>query len=308
MTTPQYDRKAVACVLIAVFFLSFAHGLSAQEGAVVTSPTDLESSARIDWQTNTFSVDMRAEIPATGRSAAALHRARTRIDQRFPQTLFAALLPVPIDSRRHVEDAVREDPDLASRIAALAQHAERGLPQPAPDLGSIERSFNLPLFPNLTRLFVSHSVPYQMERVVRWVPTRRFSGIVIYAAEPLPLHGTGRGAAAPEEVALTPALLPEIYDTDLRPVLQQDMMDPAAIERWGVVHYTDSSDPDAWRERAGTQPLRIMARRAYGVIPTDIMISPADADRILASDHNRSLLRRGHIVVIVSPEQIDRLR
>ena len=105
-----------------------------------------------------------------------------------------------------------------------------------------------------------------------------------------------------------PALLPEIYDTNFRPILEQDMIDPAAIERWGVAHYTDQTNPDAWRERAGTQPLRIMARRAFGIIPTDVMISPEDADRILASDHNRNLLRDGRVVIIVSSDQIGAMR
>jgi hypothetical protein len=230
------------------------------------------------------------------------------LDQEFPQALFSALLPLPVDSRRVIEDAVRENPDLASQIARLAQSAERSLPRPMENMRGVSRTYSVSLFPDLTKLFVNHSVPYQMERVVRWVPTREFTGIVIYAAQALPLHGSETGSGPPEEVQLVPALLPEIYDTNFRPVLEQDMINPSAIERWGMVHYTDQTNPDAWRERAGTQPIRIMARKAFGMIPTDIMISPEDADRILASPHNRNLLREGRVVLIVSPDQIDRMR
>lgn len=270
---------------------------------------DIESDSRIDWETNQFAVELEARVtPSESRTASTVHRAQTRLDQEFPEALFAGLLPLPVDSRRVIEDAVRDDPDLASQIARLARSAERSVPRPMEDLRGVSRTYSVSLFPDLTQLFVNHRVPYQMERVVRWVPTREFTGIVIYAAESLPLHGSGTGSGAAEHVQLVPALLPEIYDTNFRPVLEQDMIDPAAISRWGVAHYTDQTHPDAWRERAGTQPLRIMARRAFGIIPTDVMISPEDADRILASPHNRNLLQEGRIVIIVSPDQIDRIR
>lgn len=275
----------------------------------VVPAQEIETTSRVDWRTNRFAVELEARLPASAsRAASTVHRAQTRLDQEFPEALFNGLLPLPVDSQRVVEDAVREDPDLASEIASLARTAERSVPRPTATLRGVSRTYSVALFPDLTRLFINHRVPYQMERVIRWVPTREFTGIVIYAAEPLPLHGSETGSGPPEEVQLVPALLPEIYDTNFRPILEQDMIDPAAIERWGVAHYTDRTDPDAWRERAGTQPLRIMAHRAFGIIPTDVMISPEDADRILASDHNRNLLRNGRVVIIVSSDQIDSLR
>lgn len=266
----------------------------------------IESRSSLDWQTNSFVMTLEARIDErASRSAGALFRAQTGLDQAFPRELFDGLLPVPVDSRQVIEDAVRADPDLASRIADLATTAERDVPRPAPDLRGISRSYRVPMFPHLTSLFVQHSVPFQMERVVRWVPTREFTGIVIYAAEPLPVHGTGGTTTNPDTALIVPALLPQIYDTNLRPVLETDMVRPSAIDRWGVVHYTNRTNPDAWRERAGTQPLRIMARRLFGIIPTDIVISAEDADRILASEHNRNLLREGRIVVITPTQQLE---
>ncbi|MEX2442089.1 MAG: hypothetical protein WD492_00680 [Alkalispirochaeta sp.] len=287
-------------IIFVLLFFTFLGNGAAQE---------IDSASKIDWETNRFAVELEARVASTeSRTAATVHRAQTRLDQEFPEALFNGLLPLPVDSRHVIEDAVREDPDLASRIARLARTAERSVPRPMQNLRGVSRTYSISLFPDLTQLFVNHRVPYRMERVVRWVPTREFTGIVIYAAEPLPLHGSETGSGPPERVQLVPALLPEIYDTGLRPVLEQDMIDPAAIERWGVAHYTDQTSPDAWRDRAGTQPLRIMARRAFGIIPTDVMISPEDADRILASDHNRNLLKNGRIVIIVSADQIDRIR
>jgi hypothetical protein len=269
---------------------------------------DFTSESRIDWQTNTFAVDLHGQISSSSSpSASALYRLQTRLEQEFPAILFESLLPVAVDSTRIIEDAVRDDPDLASQIALLAERAERNLPRPSTDLRGVSQTYRVPLFPDISRLFVSHSVPFQMERVVRWVPTREFTGIVIYAADPLPIHGSS-GTGEPRQTHLVPALLPQIYDTDLRAVLERDMVDPETLRTWGMVHYTEETAPDAWRRRAGTQPLQIMARRAYGVIPTDIMISPEDADRILASPENRQLLREGRIVVIVAPDRIDQFQ
>lgn len=255
-------------------------------------------TSAINWQTSTLEVTLTQEADLTvGNSPSRLYRAQQQIEREFASILFTSLLPLQIDSVRTVEDAVRERPGLAARIHELADRAERGLPRPDLDMSSVTRQYRVPIFPDLAELFIGHRIPFRMERVIDWIPTRDFSGIVIYAADPLPLRGTS------ERVNLTPALLPEIFDTELRPVLEQDMLNPEAIRRWGVVAYTEDYDEDPWRNRIGAHPLRIMAREAFGTRPTDIIIGREDADRILSSPHNRELMREGRILVIVAPGQ-----
>lgn len=279
-------------VVLLVFLVAPMH---AQQVAPPGPPTVTSS---INWQTSTLEIILEQEADlAAGNTPARLHRAQQHIEREFASQLFASLLPLQIDSTRTVEDAVRRQPGLAARLSALADRAERGLPRPTADLTAVTRQYRVPIFPDLAELFIGHRIPFRMERVLDWVPTRDFSGIVIYAAERLPHRGTGR------EVFLTPALLPEIFDTDLRPILEQDMLDPESIRRWGVVAYTETFDEDIWRNRIGADPLRIMARETFGVSPTDIVIGREDADRILVSDHNRNLLREGRILVIVAPGQ-----
>ncbi|MCG8480595.1 MAG: hypothetical protein MI724_15990 [Spirochaetales bacterium] len=283
-------RELLVSVMIAASLLVPAVG-DAQE-IVVTAETTFQ------WQSGTLEMDLSAVVEDRGINApAGLHRAQQIIEREFAAQLFSGLLPLRLDSVRLVEDAVRDDPALAAQISELARRAERGLPRPEPDLRGISRTYRVPVFPDLTQLFVGHSIPFRMERVIEWIPTRDFSGIVIYAAQPLPLHGTD------EEVLLAPALLPEIYDTNLRPILEQDMLDPDAIGRWGVVAYTEAADEDPWRARIGASPLRIMARQAFGILPTDIIIGEEDANRLLASAHNRELLRQGRILVILAPDR-----
>lgn len=261
-------------------------------------PAELTASSTFDWQSGTLQIDLATPVIREGANApAAIHRAEREIDRRFPSEVFTSLLPLRLDSERIVEDVVRERPSLAADIAGLATLAQRGLPRPSPALDQVSNRFRVPIFPHFVELFIQHQFPFRMEELVSWVPSREFSGVVIYAAEPVPLHGTR------ETVRIRPAILPEIYDTNLRPVLEQDMMDPAAIRRWGVVAYTDQLSEDEWRARIGTTPLRVMARRAYGIQPTDLVISVEDADRLLVNEHNRELLRQGRILVILGQGQ-----
>jgi hypothetical protein len=121
---------------------------------------------------------------------------------------------------------------------------------------------------------------------------------VIYAKGELPLHGTS------EMVELRPCLYPEIYDSNMRLVLERLMVNPEAIERWGVAAYTDEVDESPFFERVGPSPLRIMADGAFGSMPTDIKIAADHADRILASENNRRLLTEGRILIIIESENL----
>ncbi len=257
-----------------------------------------EVSSAINWQTSTLEVTLTQRVDMTaGNAPARLHRAQQQIEREFGSVLFTSLLPLQIDSVRTVEDAVRDRPELAARIRELAEKAERQVPRPDLQMSQITRRHLVPIFPDLAELFIGHRIPFRMERVIEWIPTETFTGVVIHAADPLPHRGTG------ENVYLTPALLPEIFDTELRPVLEQDMLNPEAIRRWGVVAYTEDYDEDVWRNRIGANPLRLMAREAFGVVPTDIVIGREDANLLLSSSHNRELLREGRILVIVGPGQ-----
>jgi hypothetical protein len=278
--------------LVCLFGLFLLHSPSAQD-------IQISTDSELDWQRGTIRVTITAEAaPGADIRPEFIHRARRRIDAEFPGALFNALLPLNVDSVRIVREVVQAQPELASRITNLAAQAKSGLPHPNPTATALERIFEVPIFPDFVRLFMNHEIPFRMEDVISWVPTTDFTGIVIYAADPLPLRGTDK------EVYPAPALLPELYDENLRPVLEQDMVDPESGRRWGVVAYSAHTDEDPWRHRIGPRPLRIMAREVYGIHPTDLIIDEDDADLILASDHNRELLRTGRILVVLHPSQI----
>ena len=279
-------RRVLACTL----FLLALWRLNSQSALTVVSS--------FDWQTGTLALRLRSSVDLDAANAPGrLFEAQRRIEREFPQLLFTGVLPLAIDSTRIVEDAITATPQLAARIAELSDRAGRGVAIPSPTLDAVDVEYRVPLFPDVVELFVTHRTPFRLERLVEWVPSRPFSGIVIYAVDPLPLRGTDK------QVLLRPALLPEIFDTDFRPVLRQDMVDPAAIARWGVVAYTEDTDSDLWRDRVGSDPIFVMARQVFGIEPTDIVISPDDANRLLSLPENRELLRQGRILIILAQGQ-----
>lgn len=261
--------------------------------------TTVESS--LDWSNSTLSLTIGADRERDGRnSAAASLDAQRRLEDLFLDQLLERLYQVPVDSRRTVGEVIEQEPWIAADVVDLALDAQRSVPYASADLSRLYRRFSVRIFPDFADIFVQHEVPFRIEEVVQWIPTREYTGLVIYAAEPLPVRGETTADGNPVVRYVVPALFPEIYDENFRPVLQQDMLYPDWIRRWGVVEYTELVDAD-WADRVGQNPMRITARQAFGVRPSNIVIDPLDADRLLATATNREILKQGRIVVILAP-------
>lgn len=258
-----------------------------------------EIDASIDWQTGVLTLRVEAPVPATAFNApTAGYRVEQEIERDLPELLVQSLLQLSVDSRFRIQDRLREDPDLVQELGNLFRRGRKEYTRRTEDLRTIEVRYSFQLFPDIAGIFFSHTRPFPVHRVIHWVPTRRYSGIVIYAKGELPLHGTNRS------VRLEPCLYPEIYDDEMRLVLERLMVHPEAIERWGIAAYTDQLDETPWIERIGLSPLRVLASGVFGSIPTDIKIPADEADRILAEEHNRRLLTQGRILIIIDSESL----
>ena len=177
-------------------------------------------------------------------------------------------------------------------INANAQHAKLTASHLTPDLSQFVVTYTLDLFPEVIRLFIQHTYPYPTPRILTYEPTTAFSGIVIFMKGLYPVHGEQNSTS------LNPALFPKIFDTNMRLVLEKDMMDPSVLKNWGVVAYTDSLNEKLFTDRIGFTPLRIKAAGIFGKQYTDIIIPLEAARKILYSPQNRKLLTEGKILVI----------
>jgi hypothetical protein len=280
----------------AVLFLLLAAAPASSQSYQTQS---YEIDASIDWQTGVLTLLVEAAVPVDRFNAPTVgYRVEQQIERDLPEILVQSLLQLPVDSRFRIQDRLRRTPELVQELGNLFRRGRKEYTRRSLDLRRIEVRYSFQLFPDIAGIFFSHTRPFPVDRVIRWVPTRPYTGIVIYAKGELPVHGTR------ERARLEPCLYPEIYDDQMRLVLERLMVRPDAVRRWGVAAYTDEVDEGPWISRIGQSPIRILAGGIFGSIPTDIKIPVEQADRILASDHNRRLLTEGRILIIIESESL----
>lgn len=261
--------------------------------AGLVSAQEIEWESSFDWTQGELRLVAEAPIDRSGANApAAAHRAEREIESELPGELVNALMPLRIDSRRTLGEELQRDPSLYARIASLADRVQRLMTRPDRSLSRLRVTYRFDLYPGLPRLLLRDDLPLPFRRILGWVPAGSYTGVVIYAAEPLPLHGTQITST------IEPSLLPEIFDEQMNEVLTREQLDQQWVERWGVAAYTGSLDISEFTERIGQNPKPILARRLFGVSPTDIVVSGADARELLATEDNRRLLREGRILII----------
>jgi hypothetical protein len=96
-------------------------------------------------------------------------------------------------------------------------------------------------------------------------------------------------------------------------IFERNTIDPAIGRNKGLVRYTSRESiyravPSAMDEDlirlVGDNPLRIMARRVFGAVPTDPVIDKEDALLILSSENNRRLLTEGRIAIVIDKKEL----
>jgi hypothetical protein len=250
-------------------------------------------TSSVDW--NKAEVVLTIESPvATGgmNLPAGEFSSERKIDQALPGIFLKAVSTILVDSLSRVADYYEKNSYYASELLRIAELGTKGFPRYSRTLNRVSISYTYPLHPLLGALFISHKKAADIPRDIRWSPSARFTGIVITAQKPLPVHGEAYTAS------VVPCIFPEIFNEDMEPVLLHDMGDPAFLSRWGSAAYSRSFDEESWEARIGRTPLRIVAAGLFGKSPTDLIIRNEDARRILSRPENRRLLAEGRILII----------
>ena len=282
--------KMMRRVFLGIFLFLIIQPVIAQvDPAVETSWT-----SSVDWSQGVLELTAERPIDRSGANVpAAAHRTERQISRELPSALVDALIPLRIDSRRTLGDLLREDPEIYTAIEALSTEVERRVTRPDPALRRLRVRYRLPLFPHLPSILGTEELLLPLRRPLGWSPSTEYTGIVIYAAEPLPIHGTDILSRP------VPALKPEIFDESMREVLSEQQVEREWLLKWGTAASSEELDLSSFVERIGEKPKRILARRLFGIAPTDFVISNRDAEGILSNPANRALLREGRILVII---------
>ena len=284
--------------LLVIFVILFS-GFPLPAQLVPASPGALRSSGTLDWALGSLALSVEAPLNHRSRNAPAEpHHREEAIRRRLPSLVEEVLASVLLDSSRTLGDVFESRPELIGEIHDIADGIVPSYSRVTEDLSRIEVSFSLELYPSVLTAVHDPAAPRPLPRVLGWQATDEFSGVVILAQSPLPLRGEDG------EALLRPALLPRVMDTALNPVLTAEHIVPEVFTERGVVSYTTSLDPEAWEDVVGSSPLRILAREAFGINRTDIVINQRDAARLLSTEANRRMLTAGRVLVVLSPETI----
>lgn len=285
-TNLRYGRT---CFLSLSALLLSAALLQSQSAAPI-NPYSVESS--VDWKARILKVRVTLDLGAAGLRLPAGRLEAERMTLRdLPALSKDALFAVRVDSMRDVRRTITEGTLPAEMILSLPKAARLASSSLTKDLRGYRADYELPL-DTVAGLYTSGAYPAPMTAPIDAVPTRDYSGIVIYAKGELPVHGEGLRARA------APCLFPRIYDQTMRLILDKTMTSPETLASGGMLAYSDGIDVESW-SRVGGDPLRVMALEVFGEGRTDYVISREDAQKILSSAANRELLRLGKIVVVL---------
>jgi hypothetical protein len=235
------------------------------------------------------------------RSPGARFQAESRIEAALPALYIEAVQEILVDSYETVGQRLQASDVLFRSLSELAVRGAKKQPASfSKDLNRVLVQYRFPFYgpTGLIAPFVQHERPFPISRILGFVPSRTFTGLVIYARGELPSHGK------PANERANPALLPRLFDEDMNPVLTPQMCDPSFLIRWGPAAYAFSDEEAPFRERIGELPLRTMARGVFGRNATDLLLSREVVRQLLTREANRRLLREGRILIILDrPER-----
>ena len=257
------------------------------------SDTAYTSAASVDWNSGLIRASMELNLASAGlRLPSDRAEAERLILAAIPDLVRPAMLGIGLDPYRTVADSLDDGSLDPAAFQAYLEAGRRVMLSMDRDMENLVARFEWRL-PDLANLYVRHSAPVRLAVPTRSMPTRAYSGIVLYAQGSYPVRGE-HGSDT-----LRPCLFPRIYDEAMTPILDRNLADPAALRAWGVVAYATGLDDPVVESRAGGNPLRIMVAGVFGSNRTDVMISVDDSQRILGLPENRELIRSGKVVFII---------
>ncbi len=285
----QIEKLKNELLFIMIFFLLPLFSVFAQP--------EMQSVSTVDWNEAILQLDITAPIEEEPNQPTGRYKTEQHIIRRTPVITGEVLKGLQIDSSHTLSDMIQKDPVLLRKLEALSDKMKKVFTTATGDRKYLTVRYTLNLFPDLADLVIQHKSPYPIRSNPIYRATEEFSGIVIYAGEPLPLQGGNTRTAE-----LVPCLFPRLYDGSMHLIHSAETTDPQALRSWGNAGYIRDFDLSGSSERIGSYPLRTMARRITGTSHTDLVLSDDAVQMIISSPHNRELLRQGRIIIILPGE------
>jgi hypothetical protein len=292
-----------------ILFPLLAAVLSSQAPAQSPGKTNIDLSGSVEWESGTINAALSLDLKSAGiRLPTGRIRGEEILLDEYPRILGPCILSLQADSSSTVGDYIRRGASDSGAVDALnvldklLREAGKTPPSLSADLGLMTGRYTL----NLKALASLLPRPLRRVEIPRPLipsPAADYTGIIIIADGELPVHGKNSSAL------VRPCLFPKIWDSDMTEIYTRNMTDPSGSGGSAMVRYagpaaifrpTPSGLEGDLAELVGPNPLRIFARRVFGVCPTDPIIDKEDALKIISRENNRRLLREGRVIFILN--------
>ncbi len=280
--------KKTALTAFAVIFIYFS----------AFSQSSIESKSSINWITRDFVSELSMDVKkAKIQMPSGKKTASAKIKSKMPQLIQPPLLQLYADSSTRLADLLASEQISFDQINDFIMSGYK-----TPDVFAINLSTlstkNTINIKNLGKYLVKHTTEYTPPTPIDLVYSKPYSGIIIDARGSYKIHGEY------VESEIFPCMFPVIWDEEMNPVLEKDMVNPEIIKQRGMTAFHYSDDLADYENIVGADPLYIRATEVYGINRTDPVIKKKDALKILTVPENIKLLQEGKVVILEDKENL----
>lgn len=259
---------------------------------------DTSSQSVVDWTQPTFSSSLELDILKSGfQIPSGRTAAQDLLLTKLPQLIKDPILSLSVDSSKKLGDYVLQENISLAQITTTIQNGKRTPSVYSNETNSLKINHSIQLN-DITSMLIKHAVPYTPEIPITKVASRIYTGIIIDARGSLPVQGEFVSSVG------TPCLFPKIWNEDMELLYEKNMVDNTIAKQNGIIQYHWSTEEKFYDSRVGSDPLRITAKKIFGINRTDPVISNKDALKILSVNENRELLRQGKIVILLDNNEL----
>ncbi len=282
-------------VFIFTFLISLCLYLYGEEN----SNSVMYSKSHVDWANDCFYSDISFDIDKAGIAfPSGRSFADSSISTNLPQLVKDPLLTLRVDSSTLLGDLVVRDVISLEQITDIINSGKKTPSYFSRGISELKVKHSISI-KDLSSLMIFHNSSYSPVTPIERVSSRKYTGIIIDARGLLNVHGEFSTDKA------IPCFFPKIYDEKMDLLYERNMVDSQIARKNGIVTYASGEKELESINIAGHDPLRISARKIYGVYRTDPVISRKDALKILSIPENRELLKQGKVVILLDKENLN---
>jgi hypothetical protein len=288
-------------IILGLFFLCAGISLFAQKNP------SFNIGSSIEWDKQQVNATVSLNLASAGITFPnGRAQAEELIDSEFPRLVQSSLFSILIDSSSTLMDLINRNEYSLHTLSNTTLSAGKIPPSLSLDMQSMSSRFTIDL-KDIRSDLVKHQTLARIPATLNPVPSRAYTGIVIFANTELPIHGR-QSKAFP-----VPCMFPKIWDSEMNLIYEKNMTRPQTAKNQGIITYVDeaamfqetpSGMSDALINIVGNNPLRIIAQGVFGENPTDPIINREDALIIISNEENRKLLQEGKVIIILNDSTI----